>query len=327
MAQITVADIKKLRDITQAGMMDCKKALMENDGDFEKAIADLRKKGLKVASKREDRDAAEGCVIGKANGKFAVVIALKCETDFVAKNGDFVKFANDILDIAINNDIKCLDCLKNQAYNNGTIQDEIVNKTGVIGEKIELDFARIDAEDTICYNHLGNRLSAMVGFSKAIDEQAKKNIAMQVAAMNPLYVTEAEISQEAKDNELAVNIEKSKAEQVQRQVEVALKKAGINPAHVDSEEHMESNMAKGWITAEQVEEAKKIIAEVGESAKAAIKDEQIQKIAAGRLNKWYEEVCLMNQKYEQDNKLTIKQYVQSIDKDATIVTFKRYSLS
>ena len=257
---VSMADITKLRKMTGAGMMDCKNALNDAEGDFDKAMEIIRKKGQAVAAKRSDREASEGCVLAKTTGDFAVIIALKCETDFVAQNADFVKLTQDILDLAVANKCKTLDEVKALPMGNGTVQDAVTDRSGITGEKMELDgYLTVEGATTVVYNHMNrNGLCTIVAFNKNVDEQLAKQVAMQIAAMNPLAIDEDGVSEEVKQKEIEVAIEKTKAEQVQKAVEAALKKAGINPAHVDSEDHMESNMAKGWITAEDVAKAKEI---------------------------------------------------------------------
>ena len=259
---VTMADITKLRKMTGAGMMDCKNALTEAEGDFDKAMEIIRKKGQAVAAKRSDREASEGCVLAKTTGNFAVIIALKCETDFVAQNADFIKLTQDILDLAVANNCKTLDEVKALPMGNGTVQDAVTDRSGITGEKMELDgYLTVEGASTVVYNHMNrNGLCTIAAFNKEVNEQLAKEVAMQIAAMNPLAIDEDGVSEDVKQKEIEVAIEKTKAEQVQKAVEAALKKANINPAHVDSEDHMESNMAKGWITAEDVAKAKEIIA-------------------------------------------------------------------
>lgn len=327
MAEIKASDVKKLRDLTGAGMMDCKKALAESNGDFDAAIDILRKKGQKVASKRADRDAKEGYVLGavSADGKSAYVISLNCETDFVAKNADFIQTTTDFLNAAMAADAADAEAVKALPYKDYTIADEITNMTGVIGEKIELGFyGKVSGESVYCYNHMGNRLTALVAYNKALDATVAKNVAMQVAAMAPVAVDKDGIPQETIDKELEVAKEKTVQEQIQKKVEVALKKEGINPAHVDSDDHIASNITKGWITEEQGELAKKIKAEV--AASTVVPAQMVENIAKGRINKYYEEYTLLNQKFEQDNKLTIRQYLQQADKDLTVTNFIRFGL-
>ena len=325
---ITLADINKLRQKTQAGLMDCKKALTEANGDMDAAMEILRKKGQLVAAKRSDREAAEGCVLAKVDGNFGAMIALKCETDFVAKNADFVALANAIIDAAIAARAKTLDEVKALTVNGETVADAVVNRSGVTGEKMELDgYATVEGENVIAYNHMaGNFLCTLVALNKKADEQVGKNIAMQVAAMNPVALDEASVPQATKDAELKADIEKAKDNQIAKAVEVALKKAGINPAHVDSEDHIESNQAKGWITAEDAAKAREIKKTVAEEKAASLPEQMIQNIAQGMLNKFFKENCLLDQAYIDDSKISVKQYLQSVDKELTITDFKRYTL-
>ena len=323
---VSMADITKLRKMTGAGMMDCKNALNDAEGDFDKAMEIIRKKGQAVAAKRSDREASEGCVLAKTTGDFAVIIALKCETDFVAQNADFVKLTQDILDLA--NKCKTLDEVKALPMGNGTVQDAVTDRSGITGEKMELDgYLTVEGATTVVYNHMNrNGLCTIVAFNKNVDEQLAKQVAMQIAAMNPLAIDEDGVSEEVKQKEIEVAIEKTKAEQVQKAVEAALKKAGINPAHVDSEDHMESNMAKGWITAEDVAKAKEIIATVSAEKAAHLPEQMIQNIAKGRLGKFLKEVCLLNQEDIMDGKKTVREVLKEADPELKIVDFKRFTL-
>ncbi|MBQ5678198.1 MAG: elongation factor Ts [Clostridia bacterium] len=324
---VTMADITKLRQMSGAGMMDCKKALEEAGNDIDKAMEIIRKKGQAVAAKRSDREAAEGCVLAKAEGNFAAVIALKCETDFVANNADFVKLTQDILDLAIANKCKSLEEIKALPLGNGTVQDAVTDRSGITGEKMELDgYMTVEGEYTTVYNHQGkNQLCTLVALNK-VNEAAGKRIAMQVAAMSPIAIDEDGVSEEVKNAEIAVAVEKTKAEQVQKAVEAALKKAGINPAHVDSEDHMESNMAKGWITAEDVAKAKEIIATVSAEKSANLPEAMIQNIAKGRLAKFLKEVCLLNQEDIMEAKKTVREVLKETDPELSVVAFKRFTL-
>ena len=323
-----MADITKLRKMTGAGMMDCKNALTEAEGDFDKAMEIIRKKGQAVAAKRSDREASEGCVLAKKEDNFAAIIALKCETDFVAQNADFVKLTQQILDLAVANKCKTLDEVKALAFGNGTVQDAVTDRSGITGEKMELDgYLTVEGPATVVYNHMNrNGLCTIVSFNKVVDEQLMKQVAMQIAAMNPIAIDEEGVPQSVKDQEIAVAVEKTKAEQVQKAVEVALKKAGINPAHVDSEDHMESNMAKGWITAEDVASAKEIIATVSAEKAANLPEQMIQNIAKGRLAKFLKEVCLLNQEDIMDGKKTVREVLKAADAELQIVDFKRFTL-
>jgi elongation factor Ts len=219
MANITAADVNKLRKQTGSGMMDCKKALVEANGDFEAAIDILRKKGQKVAANRGDRDAKEGLVIAKTanGGKKAVLVVVNCETDFVAQNDDFNKFATTILDVAIEKSPASLEELLTLSFGseNLSIADKVIEQTGVIGEKIEVSaYEVVEAETTIAYNHPGNKLASVVGFNKSGDkvQEVGKQIAMQIAAMNPLAVDENGVDQAIIEKELALGKEMALAE-------------------------------------------------------------------------------------------------------------------
>ena len=312
---VSMADITKLRKMTGAGMMDCKNALTEAEGDFDKAMEIIRKKGQAVAAKRSDREASEGCVLAKTTGDFAVIIALKCETDFVAQNADFVKLTQDILDLAVANKCKTLDEVKALPMGNGTVQDAVTDRSGITGEKMELDgYLTVEGATTVVYNHMNrNGLCTIVAFNKNVDEQLAKQVAMQIAAMNPLAIDEDGVSEEVKQKEIEVAIEKTKAEQVQKAVEAALKKAGIN-------------MAKGWITAEDVAKAKEIIATVSAEKAAHLPEQMIQNIAKGRLGKFLKEVCLLNQEDIMDGKKTVREVLAAADPELKIVDFKRFTL-
>ena len=326
---VSIKDIQKLREMTGAGLADCKKALEETGGEIDPAIEIIRKKGQAVAAKRSDREAAEGCVLVKVDGTFAAMIALKCETDFVANNADFVKLTQEILDAAVAARCKTLDEVKALPMGEGTVQDAVVARSGITGEKMELDgYSTIEGEEISIYNHKQkNVLCTMVALSqKVAAATVGKNIAMQVASASPVAIDESSVPQETKDAELRVAIEKTKEEQVHKAVEAALKKAGINPAHVDSEDHMESNMTKGWITAEDVARAKEIIAKVSEEKAASLPEQMIQNIAQGRLKKFLKEVCLLDQEYIWDKTKTVAQYLNEVEKGLTVTAFKRFTL-
>ncbi|WP_299229238.1 translation elongation factor Ts [uncultured Bacteroides sp.] len=325
---VSMADITKLRKLTGAGMMDCKNALNDAEGDFDKAMEIIRKKGQAVAAKRSDRETSEGCVLAKSTGDYAAMIALKCETDFVAKNADFVALTQAILDAAIANKCQTLDEVKALPMGNATVADAVVDRSGITGEKMELDgYFVVTGACTAVYNHQNkNQLCTIASFNKVCDEKVAHEICMQIAAMNPIAVNEAGVPEEVKQNEINVAIEKTKVEQVQKAVEAALKKAGINPAHVDSEEHMESNMAKGWITAEDIAKAKEIIAKVSEEKAANLPQAMIENIAKGRLGKFLKEVCLLNQESIMDPKKTVTDVLKESDPELTVVDFKRFTL-
>ena len=322
-----MTDIKKLREMTGAGLSDCKKALAESD-DTDGAVAYLRKKGQAVAAKRSDREAAEGCVLVKVADGFGAIIALKCETDFVANNADFVALTQQILDAAVANKCKSLEEVNALPMGDGTVADAVTARSGITGEKMELDGYSFIEGDNICtYNHMNrNGLCAMVAFSAPVEAEVGKNVAMQVASAAPVAIDETGVPQAVKDNEIAVAIDKTKAEQIQKAVEAALKKAGINPALVNSEEHMESNITKGWITAEEVERAKGIIAQVSEEKAHNLPEAMIQNIAKGRLNKFLKENCLLSQEYIWDKNFTVASYLDSMEKGLTVTDFKRFTL-
>ena len=326
--EVTMSDIKKLREQTGAGLADCKKALAEAE-NYDGAVEILRKKGQAVAAKRSDREAAEGCVLAKIDGTFGAIIALKCETDFVANNADFVALTREILDLAVANRCQTLDEVKALPYGNSTVADAVVDRSGITGEKMELDgYQVVEGEEICAYNHQNkNVLCTMVALSQKVeDETVGRNIAMQVASAAPAGIDQASISQEVIDTELRVAIEKTKEEQVQKAVEAAIKKAGYNPAHFDSEDHMESNQTKGWITAEDVAAVKEIIATVSAEKAASLNEQMIQNIAQGRLKKFFKENCLLEQEYIWDKNFTVASYLQSIDKELTVTDFKRFTL-
>lgn len=322
-----MTDIKKLREMTGAGLSDCKKALAESD-DMDGAVAYLRKKGQAVAAKRSDREAAEGCVLVKVADGFGAIIALKCETDFVANNADFVALTQQILDAAVANKCKSLEEVNALPMGDGTVADAVTARSGITGEKMELDgYSYIEGDNICTYNHMNrNGLCAMVAFSAPVEAEVGKNVAMQVASAAPVAIDETGVPQAVKDNEIAVAIDKTKAEQIQKAVEAALKKAGINPALVNSEEHMESNITKGWITAEEVERAKGIIAQVSEEKANNLPEAMIQNIAKGRLNKFLKENCLLSQEYIWDKNFTVASYLDSVKKGLTVTDFKRFTL-
>jgi elongation factor Ts len=273
-ATITAADVNKLRQITGAGMMDCKKALAEAEGDFEKAIDYLRKKGQKVAANRADRDAKEGYIIAQTNaeGTKGYLVAISCETDFVAKNQDFVNFAQGILDVAIANNPADADALKALPFDGATVNDKVFDMVGKIGEKIELSrYEMIEAPKVIAYNHPGNRLASMVGLSSATaPESAGKDVAMQIAAMSP----------------------------------VAIDKSDVDSATIERE----LEIAKEQIRAEGKPE------------------EMVEKIAAGKLNKFYQESTLLNQAFIKEDKKYVGKYLDGVEKGLTVSVFKRVQI-
>ena len=214
--EISAADVMRLRKATGAGMMDCKSALAEAEGDFSRATDIIREKGKLVASKRADRAATEGVVLAKVNGskKSGALLVLNCETDFVAKNEAFVAFAEKILDAAIANNAADLDAVKALVIDGRTVENHVIEQTGVIGEKLDLPYySKLDAETVVAYIHPGNRLSTLVGFNKAgVEAQVTKDVAMQVAAMNPVAVDKADVPAEIVEKELEIAKEKFRQE-------------------------------------------------------------------------------------------------------------------
>jgi len=328
---VTMADISKLRTMTGAGMMDCKNALIEANNDFEKAIEIIRKKGQAVAAKRSDREASEGCVLAAANDGFAAIIALKCETDFVAKNADFIALTKTILDAVMASKPANLDEVKALVIDGRTVGELVTDRSGVTGEKMELDYYEfVEGGSTTSYIHPGNKLATIVAFAeKDAEYETMRGVAMHIAAMSPVAIDEAAVPQKVKDNELAVAIEKTKSELILKEVEVALKKAGINPAHVDTESHIESNMAKGWITPEQAAKAREIKATVTAEKSATLPEQKVNSIAAGRMAKFFKEYTLLEQKYEgggeEVGKITVKELLAK--KHLTCNAFKRVTLN
>ena len=269
---ITAQDVNKLRQTTGAGMMDCKNALVEANGDFEVAIDILRKKGQKVANKRADRDTAEGAVIAKTNenGTKGVVVMLNCETDFVAKNDEYVSFTNAIADAALNNQVNTTEELLNQTINGLPISEKINEMVGKIGEKIQIGaFEVIEAAQVFSYIHPGNRLASLIGISKNSPsfEEMGKNLTMQIAAMAPISINEND----------------------------------INPEILQKEKEIAMDLARNEGKAENM----------------------LEKIAMGRVNKFVKESSLVNQEYIKDGKLTVAQYIASIDKDINVTALKR----
>ncbi len=324
-----MAEITKLRHLTSAGLMDCKKALAETNGDIEAAVEILRKKGQAVAAKREDRQAAEGCVLAKNEGNFAAVVALNCETDFVAKNAGFVDLTKKILDTAMANKVKSIDDLKAISINGQTIQDLVVEESGKTGEKMEISaYEWIEAPSTTSYNHQGNKLATIVGFNQeGVDYQVGRDVAMQVASMNPVAVSIDTVPAAVVESERNVAIEKTKEEQIRKAVEAALKKAGLNPNHFDTEDHIESNMSKGWITPEEAEKGRAIMKEAAAAKAANLPAQMIEQIANGRVNKFYKESVLMEQEFVKDATLTIGKYLENAAKGLAVVEFKRVNLN
>ena len=330
MANITAADVNKLRQETGIGMMDCKKALVEAEGDFEKARDILRKKGQKVAEKRADRASNEGRIIAKTNADRTkgYMLVMACETDFVGKGDEFVNFTDSVLDKAMAADINTKEDLLNMQVDGMTVAEKLTEMTGKTGEKIECpDYQVLEAAYVEAYNHMGNHIATLVGFNKPGEKaaEAAHNVALHIAAMAPVALDENAIPQDVKDKELAVGVEKTRIEMIQRAVDSALHKAGINPAHVDSDDHINSNMAKGWITEEQAEQARKIKVEEAEKAAANLNEKQIQQIAQGRLVKFFKESTLKYQVLAMggDGKESVGDYIKRMDKDLGCVSFIR----
>lgn len=328
---ITAADVMKLRKMTSAGMMDCKKALEEAEGDFDKAVGIIREKGKLVAAKRADRETSEGAVKARVAGSKAVLVCLGCETDFVSRNSDFQNLADAIADVAIANAPADLEALKACKMADGyTVAEAIEAQTGKTGEKHVLAYyAIVEAPFVVEYIHaLNGKLGALVGFNKEVPAEIAKGIVMQVASMNPVAISAADCPQEIVDNELQVAIQKTRDEQVQKAVEAALKKAGINPAHVDSEDHIESNTAKGWLTPEQAAQAREIIKTVSAEKAANLNEQMVQNIAKGRLQKFFKEQTLEEQEYQMaDGHISVKDALAAVDKEAKVVAFKRFTLT
>ena len=325
---VSIADIKKLREMTGAGMSDCKKALEVSNGDFDAAVAEIRKKGQAVAAKREAREASEGTVIARTDGKFAAILALKCETDFVASNDRFVALANKIMDLIMANKPTSLEAVLAMPTEDGTVNDSIVAQIGVTGEKMEIGaYEYINGNVTVAYNHFNNKLSSIVAFNEEADAQVLKDVALQVAAMNPVALNADAVPQSVKDNELSVAIEKTKQEQVAKAVEAALKKAGLNPNLVDSDDHISSNIEKGWLTQEEADKAREIIKTVSVEKAANLPEAMIQNIAKGRLNKFFKENCLVEQEFINDAKINVQQYMDKAQKGLTATDFKRVNLN
>ncbi len=276
---ISATEVAKLRKMTGAGMMDCKKALEEANGDYEQAVAIIRKKGQLVASKRADREATEGCVIAKisSDATKGVLVVLSCETDFVAKGADFIKFTEDVATAALNGGAANLDAVNQLTVNGISVAEGVNEKVAVIGEKIELTFFdKMEAAEVVAYIHPGNKLACLVGFNKKLsDPQVGRDIAMQVAAMNPVAVDKESVSEET----------------VKKELEIALDQTTNDPKNA------------------------------GKSV------EMLEKIANGKLEKFFKEMTLINQEFIKDSKKKVSDYLKETDKDLTVVKFVRFSLA
>lgn len=275
MANISAADVAKLRKQTGAGMMDCKKALQESNGDFEQAIDYLRKKGTKVAAKRADKDATEGYVIAKTNEDqtAGIVLMVNCETDFVGKSEEFVNFVRSIADLALENKSATIDDVKALSIDGTTVESKLSEMIGKTGEKMEFDaYALIEAPLVAAYNHLGNKIGTLVSLNNKVDgaAEAAHDIAMQIAAMNPVALDKDSVAQDVIDRELEVGKELARQE-------------GKPEAMLD-------------------------------------------KIAQGRLGKFFKENTLVEQDFIKDSKLTVREYIASVDKDLKVTNFYRFAL-
>ena len=273
--KISAQQVNELRKATGAGMMDCKKALVETNGDKEKAIDYLRKKGQKVAAKRADREAAEGVVLAKISGdnKFGVAVMINCETDFVAKNQDFISYVQSVVDLAVENTARTLNELKALKLGDRTIEESITDKTGVIGEKIQIGkYEVVEAESAYAYIHPGNRIASIAGLNKAGEEfaEAGHDVVMQIAAMAPVAIDKDSVSEDI----------------IRREIEIGKEQAR--------------------------QEGKP--------------EAMIERIATGKLNKFFKENTLLNQSFIKDSKKNIQQYLQGYDKDLTVTDFKRLAL-
>lgn len=273
---ITASDVNKLRQQTGAGMMDCKNALVEANGDFEMAIDILRKKGQKIAAKRGDNEAKEGVIFAQANDDASegIVMRLNCETDFVAKNENFRNFVQSIMDIALANMPASAEELKGLPYDEKlSVEEKITEQIGVIGEKLDLSgYAKLSSAKVVAYNHPGNRLATLVALTSASEaaEEAGKQVAMQVAAMAP----------------------------------IALNKEGVDQNTIDRE----------------LEIGKELAIQEGKPADMA------EKISQGRLNKFFQENTLLSQPFVRDNKMSVQEFLTSVEKDLTVAAFERFSL-
>ena len=275
MAKISASDVKKLRDMTGAGMMDCKKALTEANGDFDEAVAILRKKGSKMMAKRADRDAKEGVVLAMTNdaNDKGVIVKLSCETDFVARNEAFVDLAKEFATIALNEFPDSREALLEAKYNGMTINEKVTEQVGVIGEKIELAaYEKLEAPQVAAYIHMGNKAAVLIGLNKDNDEYGDpgRDVAMQVAAMRPIGLDKDSVDESV----------------VQREIEI-----GMDQARQEGKP-----------------------------------EAMLEKIARGKLNKFFKESTLMNQQFVKDNKKTVRDYLQSFDKDLTVTEFKHVTL-
>ena len=327
---ILIEDIKKLRAMTGAGLADVKKALTEAAGDFDKAKELLRERGLAIAAKRSDRETSNGCVLVKSVPGFAAMVAVKCETDFVAAGKDFIQLTQEILDAAVAAKCKTLDEVKALKLANGDdAATAVQHRSGITGEKMEIDgYNFLEGDNISVYDHMGRHTLATMVQLNANNEEAGHKVAMQVAAMKPVALDEASVPQPVKDEEFKVAVEKTKEEMVEKAVNAALKKAGINPAHVDSEDHIESNTKKGWLTQEDADKAREIKKTVGEEKAASLNEQMIQNIAKGRLNKFFKDNCLVDHDFQfsEGDKISVGEWLKQ-QGDLKIVAYKRFTLA
>ena len=327
---ILIEDIKKLRAMTGAGLADVKKALTEAAGDFDKAKELLRERGLAIAAKRSDRETSNGCVLVKSVPGFAAMVAVKCETDFVAAGKDFIELTQEILDAAVAAKCKTLDEVKALKLANGDdAATAVQHRSGITGEKMEIDgYNFLEGDNISVYDHMGRHTLATMVQLNANNEEAGHKVAMQVAAMKPVALDEASVPQSVKGEEFKVAVEKTKEEMVEKAVNAALKKAGINPAHVDSEDHIESNTKKGWLTQEDADKAREIKKTVGEEKAASLNEQMIQNIAKGRLNKFFKDNCLVDQEFQfsEGDKISVCEWLKQ-QGDLKIVAYKRFTLA
>ena len=327
---ISIDDIKKLRAMTGAGLADVKKALTEAEGDFDKAKELLRERGLAIAAKRSDRETSNGCVLVKSVEGFAAMVALKCETDFVANGADFIALTQAVLDAAIANKCKDLEAVKELTLADGQkVQDAVTQRSGITGEKMELDgYLVLEGDNIEVYDHMGKHMLCTMVQTNVNAPEVGHKLAMQVAAMKPVALNAEAVPQAILDEEYKTAVEKTKLEQVEKFVEMKLKKAGINPNLVDSEDHIESNMSKGWLTQAQADEARKIIADAKVEGEAQLKMPMIENIAKGRVQKFLKENCLVDQEFQfgDGDKQTVQQWLAAQNKELKICDFKRFTL-
>ncbi len=328
---ISIDDIKKLRAMTGAGLADVKKALTEAEGDFDKAKELLRERGLAIAAKRSDRETSNGCVLAKCDNGFAAILALKCETDFVANGVDFIALTQQILDAAVAAKVKTLDEVKELVLADGQkAQDAVTQRSGITGEKMELDgYNVLEGENIEIYDHMGKHtLCTMVQTNKPAAEIGHK-VAMQVAAMKPVALNAESVPQEILDSEYKTAVEKTKLEQCQKAVESALKKAGYNLYIAENEEHLAEGIAKGNITEAQADDIRRIKVEVAEEKAKNLPAQMVENIAKGRVSKFLKENCLVDQEFQfgDGDKASVSQWLKKQDAELAICDFKRFTLA